>query len=733
MTLRGNRLEIVSGADVTVTIGARRVEELPDRIEDPPVFVFNVDFAKPRAIIRALASPDPLFAFSSPLFAFVDEEKRLPLEVALAAGSTPLADSDRILRALILTADAGDLTQGVVTIDESAASPSRDLLFNVAEAKNGVSFTVAVEALVEGQGELVNVAPLRLGAHFLSLEHRDRVEFLSVRGDVFVPDFELVEIALRGEAAGVDAETWTLAVANAVELEDDGYKVEEVVFESPETRIYNIVRQEVSVAGTMTVTAYSVQTFTLEVADGIETEATVTEPVAVEAGELPDGTLAKFEEDAALRTLTVKVGGAAVVYSVEPPADAVTRTLRIRRLRSDAENSRVVLKFAYTPPPGKGDAGEFLRIIELETGVIEVLRVEVRPETLVIPRGGMASVTLVISNLALGDDPSEFISLSHNPDLRIRPQDGKLDGINRRFEQVLQVRALPSGDRPDYEVQVEVRLARAFGRTRFSVDINDPPRYMGEKLLMVLESGETQEYLLMIVDPDGGTEFLKAPELGLEVVFFESGASVENLDHTNDYFDLTAGDVSHEISDENAVVSGNRNSLAVTLTLTGRLATPYGSVVELRLYGVDDGYDELNQRLVVRVVDVPPTFGLETTTIAVLPNREVFSLPVEQFSDGSKGSKDGMNSGPRVVVLEAPDDLVVRFEEGEGGNDFGRITLRRLNASRNGQVGQVKLSCSTLRAGGQRSRSRSSGRRCCRRSSRRIRCSLLPETCRPGN
>ena len=42
-------------------------------------------------------------------------------------------------------------------------------------------------------------------------------------------------------------------------------------------------------------------------------------------------------------------------------------------------------------------------------------------------------------------------------------------------------------------------------------------------------------------------------------------------------------------------------------------------------------------------------------------------------------------------MLEAPDDLVVRFEEGEGGNDFGRITLRRLNASRNGQVGQVKL------------------------------------------
>ena len=255
----------------------------------------------------------------------------------------------------------------------------------------------------------------------------------------------------------------------------------------------------------------------------------------------------------------------------------------------------------------------------------------------------------------------------------------------------MQVRALPSGDEPRYEVQVVVRLpGEPVARARFSVDINDPPSYQGAELLMVLESGETtettQEYLLTIVDPDGGTKLLEPSKLALEVVSFESDTSVENLDHTNDYFDLAAGVVSHEISDENAAASGNRNSLAVTLTLTGRLATPYGSVVELRLQGVGDGYGEqLSQRLLVRVVDVPPTFELETTTIAVFPDQEVVLLPVTRFSDGSADEGD---TGLRVVVLEAPDDLVVKFDSAEG--DLGAITLRRLNASRSGDA-EVKL------------------------------------------
>ena len=404
-------------------------------------------FVKPTALIRPVASLDPLFAFGDPLFAFVGKEKRLPLEVVLAPNSTPLADSDRILRALSLMVTPGsvDLTPTVVTLVEPAdpgASPSRDLLFDVAAAQNDLSFVVAVP--VAGKSELVAVAPLSFAAHFLSLEHEDEVRFPEVEEEGFAPDFKVVEIALRGEAAGVGAETWTLRVANPIALANNGYEVAEVVFESPATRIYNIVRQEVTVPGTVTMTAYSVQTFTVEVADGVETRVTidgkdtetVTEPVVVEAGELSAETLAMFTDALGPQSATVLVGETAAVYNVESPPDAVTRTLRIIRTGAGTPNSRVSLKFAYTPPTDEGAAGEFARIIDLNTGVIEVFAVEVRPETLVIPRGGMADVTLVISNLALGDDPSEFISLSHSADVQISPQDGELDRINRRFEQV---------------------------------------------------------------------------------------------------------------------------------------------------------------------------------------------------------------------------------------------------------------------------------------------------------
>ena len=685
--LNGNILEIAAGTPLGIEITAAPVDPLRARINSPAPLSFSVVFEQPRALIRAVAAPDPLFAFGDLLFAFVDKEKRLPLEVVLEEDSVPLANSDSILRGLVLTLTAPITSPSTtLSIEGSVAGdfPGRDLLFNVAAAQNAVSFEVAVAE----QSELVDVAPLNFGAHFLSLEHEDEVDFLSVSGAVFVPDFKVVEIALRGETAGIEDEIWTLAVANAVDLENDGYEVAEVVFESPETRIYSIVRQEVSMEGTPT---WSVQMRTFNVIAGVEVEEAVTEFVAAAAAELPAGALLRFSEDAALRTLTLRVGGAAAVYSIEDlPADAVTRTLRIRRLRSDAENSSVVLRFGYSPPANRGDAGEFIRIIELETGVAAELRVEVHPETLVLPRGGLGTVTLVVGNLALGEDPSEFISLSHSADVQIGPPDGELagelDAINRRFEQVLEVRVAPEANQPNYEVQVEVRLpGKALGRARFRVDLNDPPRYEGQELLMVLENGEEQEYLLTIVDPDGGTELLNPAALALEVVSFGSDTPVQDLSHRNDYFDVAAGDVMHEIGDESAATSGNRNSLAVTLTLTGKLATPYGSVVELRLYGVRDGYDELNQRLVVRVVDVPPTFELETTTIAVFPDQAAVSLPVEMFSDGSR---DGPATGLRILVLETPDDLVVKFDS--AGGDLGAITLRRLNASRNGPA-EVKL------------------------------------------
>ena len=754
VNLDGNILEIGAGADLPVEVAATGVDTLGDGVNDPTALSFSVAFEQPTALIRAVA-PDSFNPSSpDPLFAFVGEDKRLPLEVVLADDSTPLAEADRnrIFRALSLavTSMPVDLTPTVVALVEPAdpeASLS-DLLFNVAAAQNDVSFEVAVP--VAEQSELVTVAPLNLGAHFLSLEHEQEVRFLNVSGEDFVADANMVEIALRGEAAGVEDEIWTLAVANAVELKDDGYQVEEVL-KSLETWVFGLITKE----GTTTPT-YSLQTYTLvagvdpnprftvtisvdgvetEVTgpgavsvtvtvgpdttlitvmtnvNGVEAEVTVSEPVPVADNDLPDGALAMFEEDSNLKILSQRLEIMKAVYQSGSPDDAVTRTLRIRRLRPDAENSRVVLRFGYSPPAGMGEAGEFIRIIELETGVIEVLRVEVSPARLVVARGGSAgSVTLVVGNLPLAEDPARIIGLFEREasniiklfydtsDLEIIPRAGRVDVINRRFEQVLPVRALPSGDRPDYEVRVEVgipgiALGRTLGRAGFSVDINDPPRYEGERLLSVLESGEVRTWVLRVLDPDGGTEFLNPSALTLTVIGF--GVDLDMKDHSfllskglheNDYFSLSASEVILEKADDEAPASGNANSLVMTLTLTGKLATPYGSVVELRLDGVSDGYDDLlPQRLVVGVENAPLTFELETTTIAVFPDQAAVSLPVEMFSDGSAGER---TTGLRIVVLEAPDDLVVKFDSAEGA--LGAITLRRLNASRSGDT-EVKL------------------------------------------
>ena len=81
---------------------------------------------------------------------------------------------------------------------------------------------------------------------------------------------------------------------------------------------------------------------------------------------------------------------------------------------------------------------------------------------------------------------------------------------------------------------------------------------------------------------------------------------------------------------------------------------------------------EVAANVVVRVVaGAALVFELEeTTSVAVFLEK---SIPVKFFSDGSGGS----SGGPIVVVLEAPDDLAVKFDEDAG--DYGAITLRRLS------------------------------------------------------
>ena len=76
-----------------------------------------------------------------------------------------------------------------------------------------------------------------------------------------------------------------------------------------------------------------------------------------------------------------------------------------------------------------------------------------------------------------------------------------------------------------------------------------------------------------------------------------------------------------------------------------------------------------------------PVFELEETiSIAVFLEK---SIPVKLFLDGS-----GERSSPTVVVLEAPDDLVVKFDKDAG--DYGEITLRRfLNTGKDRERGRT--------------------------------------------
>ena len=65
--------------------------------------------------------------------------------------------------------------------------------------------------------------------------------------------------------------------------------------------------------------------------------------------------------------------------------------------------------------------------------------------------------------------------------------------------------------------------------------------------------------------------------------------------------------------EEEGSANGKPNSLTWTLTLTGVLATPFNSVVQLRLFGVTDGFDGFEQYLTVQVKNRPPQLELART------------------------------------------------------------------------------------------------------------------------
>ena len=620
-SIQGNILEIPPGQGGQVTVEAAAASSLGERINPPDALAFTVSFESPRALIRAAADPNPLFAFSKPFFAFVGEERRLPLEVVLAAGSTPLAGSAAILGSLPLmtvTEVRGDIPATVTLADAAADDglPGRDLAFAVSAPKNSVTVEVAVAR--GGENKLVDVAGLSFIAHFLSLEHPDGIEF---RGDV-----EVFDIALRGEEPANDS--WTFEIINTAEFEGHGYRVEEVA---------------------------------------LEVEAGTYEPSTAAPDEA-------WHRPWRRHRRTYEPSTAA--------PDEELRSLRVTRA-AGAVNSRVVLEFKYFLDGGA--AGVFTRTIRLTSGREASLEAAVIPGTLVLPKGGSGQVRLLISNLALDDDPAAAdsieITADADADLRVELQgSGRLDRINNRFEQTLEVRAAADAGRPEYTVRVKVRLpGTGAARAELRVDINDAPQYKGDTALTVYESGDGRvlEFPLSIVDPDGGMRFLDATELSLEVIGFADSFKVaSNAGHANRYFDLAFSGIS--AVGQEGPPNGKRNSLSLTLTLSGKLATPFNSVVELRLSGVTDGFDGFEQLLRVGVKNRPPQFELaQTLGVKVFLEREPTAIPLQ-----------GLEEGAKVLVLQAPADLVVKFDE-----TAMEVTLRRLDTDLdgNGLSNEVEL------------------------------------------
>ena len=715
VTLEGGILKINSEGeelDLLITVSAAAHLDLVARgfSEDRPLDVgFTVKFVHPTANIQPVAQPvvefDPVREFTDPLFVFVDELKELPLEVVLAE-DIRLDGSGDILRALTLTstADIPEALAATVSIrvgDAEAGSPGRILSFEVAAVQNNVMVDVAVADA--DQDPRVAVAPFRFKTHFLSLAHEDGIQFSEVgnRGGDFAPDFEVVTVSLAGEEP--ENERWTLSVANREQLEGDGhYSVEEVILEIRITQVNQIVKK--IVAGTAT--TYEIGTETLLDGEVSEPAVFVEVDTTTLSAAVSADVLARLS--ASPRSLEIETLGEEIARKDYRPLteeemgeERETRFLRITRLLPGAEDSRVLLRFDYylTNDPAAELEGFFYRTVAIDTGLAAELRVAVTPDPVVVPKGGMGDaihVFLVVSNLQLGEDPAGFIRFRTDADLSIVPLgNGNLDPINRSFTQTLQVTVNKDADRPSYKVVVEVRLRGKVFTTEFTVDVNDPPRYEGPRSVTVYEShvGEGMSRImtfgLRIVDADGGRNLLEPTGLMLEVVGFATRLPLgdDSVYSDNPYFNLITTAAIRDQGNEGESASGQFNSLAVRLTLVGKLAMPYGSVVELRLSGVTDGYGDgsgdIGGSLLVRVEDVAPVFELATTTVAVFLDEEA-RIPFADFSDGST---EGSGVPPTVLVVEAPDDLLVRVDEAEGG----AVTLLRLNAERAGQTGEVTL------------------------------------------
>ena len=705
LNLDGNILGITAGPKLALSIAARGVDL--ENIDNPQNLIFTVVFEEPRANIQPQAGDAPLFDYYSelgdarPLFAFVGEENRLPLAVTLDEDSTLLADGANILRALPLAVAAPAARSGANTVTltvGSSGDSARALLFEVTQPQANVAVNVSVAEL----SEQVDVAPLNFTAHLLRLQHEADV---TIGQEPVILEFSLADELINGTLGLNEASSWTLTVANELQLAGNGYEVEEVISAGTSmTTVSDILTQITTVEATQSQTKqveYTRERRTLVLRGGGTESDTRTAPETLSAGDLSGETLALFTSQ--MRTVTLVVSEMeATTYA---PADGAyrrgaveiaprTRTLRIRRPDAavgPALASRLVLTFEYRP--AAGPAGSFNRIVDIggvipalvDAGIFAAGSDTALDGDAVLSRGRSVVLDLVVSNLLAGEEPlpdeNIAIAINYPPGLGlvVEPQEGRFDAINRRYVLPLTVTLAQDAAGPDYLVSIRVSLAGR-GRTAaasFRVDVNDPPQFDSDSptVLEVDESGagNVMEFQLRVFDPDGGLQKLAAADLMLEVVGF-AGAAVDPIapfavDGASEegvpYFDLAFGPVKFQDGGEG---DNFDNALDLTLTLTGKLATPGGAVVELRLFGATDGEEVLDERLSVIVSDVPPTFTLERTTISLRGGEEVeVPLPrLHRRRRRSPGRRPGRGAGAGCPGLPGG---AVRRDDGSGESD----------------------------------------------------------------
>ena len=701
LTRVGNSFGITAGPMLTLTVNATRDDFLMNT-DNPPDLIFTVAFEEPSAAIRPQAGAAPLFDYYSelgaarPLFAFVGEKDQLPLAVALDEDSTFLADG--ILGDLPVTVTVTASRPGDVTLSLSAVAPgelpSRELLFEVAQPQTNVAVEVSV-AEVDVDPRVVIVAPLNFVAHLLRLEHEDRV---TIDRESIILSFSLED----GPPGLNPGSSWTLAVANRPQLAGNDYEVEEVI----PIEVLDVFTQISTTLGVSYTKETITRTFGLD--GGVQEIRTA--PAPVETSDISVTTLNQFSAQLSMQTETVVLRGTYVAANadVRMRSGLQTRTLRLRRAddaTGRALTSRLVLTFDYRPAAAGVPSGSFNRVVTIAGGrepvpearIFAAGRELAADDVVVLPRGGSALLELVVSNLP-GEDGGvlmpqmEDVVFRNHQDLVITRGQGELDEINRRYVLPLTVTLAENAAGPNYQVSITVPLAgRPAVAASFRVDVNDPPRYelgQGQTLpLEVDESGGTEtvgivEFPLRIVDPDGGLQQLAAADLMLEVVGFADAAvdpiepfAVDRASEVRvPYFDL-------EFSTVQASGDDSGNALDLILTLTGKLATPFGAVVELRLFGATDGYEVLDQRLSVRVLHVESTFDLETMTTPLLAGEVPTEVLLSKFTDGSR---DGAGAHPtEVLVLDAPPHLLVRYDAADRQTPV--VTIRNLDPANLGR------------------------------------------------